>query len=142
MKDIKFKISLLAVALYFIFGVVYLVILLLPSSIWFRYYSVDVVSAHGRNIVFSSTYEKSRPATLFYNDILRCDFGQGEQRYSSNLSESLLNSFPKITVKWTYEGRVPTEKAVCRMDSIIKVQAPLGILKPTGIQSLPFTYTP
>lgn len=121
----------------------YIVILVLPTSHWFNYRELKNYSSKGE-IYMLSSFEKSVSEPLIYNDILFCDFGTGEVRYSSNLSRSVAKSVPKggKIVIWRYEGRVPKLKCVCYIESQIDVYAPFGIKKEQTIRSLPFIYQP
>jgi len=141
-SNFQFYTSIAAIVLYLIVVIVYVVFLLLPVRLWFKYDSIQNVNTIGGDILMASTVEKPRKSVLLYNDVLRCDFGGGYVRFSSNISQSLYNHHQKKTYQWVYEGKTPKRPGMCVMESIIKVEVPFGIVKPTGVTSPPFIYTP
>ena len=121
--------------------VTYIVLLLLPSSVWFTYSSLSNVSAHGE-IIMASKYTKPIKSTLEYNDVLYCDFGSGPIRFSSHVSESIYSAHTERVALWRYEGNKPAVTTVCKMNSDITAKILFGIDKTASISSQLFVYKP
>jgi len=119
----------------------YICVLLLPSSKWFTYISMENVSAN-RDIIMMSKFTKPIQSTLTYNDVLRCDLGKGMVRYSSNLSQSAAAPHETKTTLWRYEGRTPSIETVCTMSSDISTKVLFGIEKTASVSSKMFVFHP
>ena len=142
MKNTKLFIANLVVLILFNLLIVwYIAVLLLPSSLWFNYISLENVSARG-DIVMASRFEKPRAVTLRYNDVLFCDFGNGTIRFSSSESSSVKAPSPLKTSLWKYEGKTPSTLSVCLIRSDITAKVLFDIEKTASVSSQMFAYTP
>lgn len=134
-------ISLLTILSVLFLIICYLAVLLSPSSVWFEYESLKNQSAQ-KNIMMHSVVDKRRLADLHYNDVLRCNFGEGYVYFSSFLSESTYETAAKTTYTWRYQGEVPKTPSKCYIRSVITATVEFGVEKKITIESLPFIYTP
>lgn len=136
-----FRLSISIILALSILITTYIVVLVTPTSYWFKYQKLEVKSAY-KDLYMISTYEKSIAEPLIYNDILFCDFGDGLVRFSSNMSKSVAKSSALRSVIWRYEGLTPNMQCVCTIESQIDVLVPFSVVKSQTIKSLPFIFTP
>lgn len=133
--------SIVVIAMLIALIIGYIYVLILPSSKWFTYISMENVSAN-RDIIMMSKFTKPIQSTLTYNDVLRCDMGKGIVRYSSNLSQSAAAPHETKTTLWRYEGRTPSVETVCTMSSDISTRVMFGIEKSASVSSQMFVFKP
>lgn len=133
--------NLVILILFNLLILLYIAVLLLPTSFWFTYVSLTNVSAD-KEIIMASQYIKPRKTILTYNDVLFCDLGKGPIRYSSNSSESLSSSHELRTSIWRYEGNKPSVVSACKMTSDITTHVLFGIEKTASVSSQLFIYKP
>ena len=100
-----------------------LALTVLPSTYWIEYEKViptkDTFQI-GEKLQFVSVSEVYRPTEVRWNDVLRCDFGQGFGHFSDYQSSSLVGVRELSTTSpWTYNGVIPNEPTSCFLESHI-----------------------
>ena len=140
--------GILGISLIFILEYSYFRIV--PVTHFFKYQSVASELEEikiGDPLIMVSTSQYNRSADINWNDILRCDLGEGSQYYSFYES-SADNYKPKQGFKvidegnWRYGGKVPTVPAKCFMSSTITASLQYGVEKQMSLESNTFQFIP
>ena len=121
-----------------------------PTSDYFEYFAVNPEQDYfemGEELVMLSDSVWHKVGDVRWNDILRCDSGNGFKFFSVyNTNADAYTPDQGLGIRemkpWRYGGDVPTEKpSVCYIDSTISfVESEHGIVKAQQIQSGPFFY--
>ena len=120
----------------------YVVVRLLPSSIWFNYYGLINESAKG-SIEMISDRERKVATPIAFTDILFCSKnGYDFSYYSSQTNAGIIKSHKRKKILWTYAAPTPTSPRTCKIESTITATVDFGIQKRQTIETLPFNYQP
>jgi len=109
-------------------------LLIAPATVWFEYKDIVPTKTEygiGEKLQFRSYSAHSKEAHLHWNDVLRCDTGQGFGYYSFANSEATILPRPvKVNpAPWTYDSSFPVPPAECYLESSIRADLPFGIKK-------------
>lgn len=122
----------------------YLFYYVTPVTNWTNYLSIEPSFESynvGDEVFFSSIATGEGGFPVSWNDILKCDIGDGlGERYYSVYNSNTANFKGNGTSKpWAYQAEVPQESATCRLFSTITTDLPFGISKTQTYVSTRFT---
>lgn len=115
-----------------------------PRSYWFTYSAVEVVSGQEFNkpfLVTSIIDGWKRDVDVKWNDVLRCDLGDGNgNKFISNYESSAsIKARPEPFIStWVYQGPLPNKPGTCFIDSSITIETLFGFKKQQTLQSNTF----
>jgi len=113
-----------------------------PTDWYFTYSSVEPVAVPvditQDYILMESTLQNFREGDMMWNDVLRCKGANGRFNYvgeDNTSAATIVVSDGEVTSQWEYNGAMPREASLCRLESTITRHLQFGIEKQQFIQS-------